>query len=488
MAEKTTEKTTEKESQLLTVVEHELRVEERVVQTKAFGAVKVHIQGSLDAIQSKAVFLTVHDIGANHSSMKEFVDNESSLLTKHNNSARNCVLLPRLLRVEGFPTIQQIGEEVIRDVLDALSVPLVVGVGEGAGANILARFALAHPSRVLGLVLVHLVSAEVGFLDQLKDRFFHRRNSQQMSPLDVIGKDSTDETSRALLEAYRARVQTLNARNLQKYVTAYMNRKVISDLAEVDVLLVAGARSPYCAGVEAIHSKCNKTKTSLLKVDDVCDVMSAQTSLSRLFNRVSDENKQFPEPKDWSTGRQLPLIRASVGNANSALMPSISPAGQARDGNSALKTLGSIGRRRTLSMEEYKSFDWLLSESRLGFRFQRQRTQYRKQSSFAESKPEFNGNLLSSLSSFSSFVSSVWWSPILSSTLYYRRQRRMNGNPLSVRSIVSAKRRARVDPSLPPLHACVTPRMHCFAVESSSPTTRVARLSSGGPLRPSRTV
>jgi hypothetical protein len=45
MAEKTTEKTTEKESQLLTVVEHELRVEERVVHTKAFGAVKVHIQG-----------------------------------------------------------------------------------------------------------------------------------------------------------------------------------------------------------------------------------------------------------------------------------------------------------------------------------------------------------------------------------------------------------------------------------------------------------
>ncbi|CAG2181717.1 unnamed protein product, partial [Oppiella nova] len=182
---------------------------------------------------------------------------------------------------EVFPTIQQIGEEVIRDVLDELSVPLVVGVGEGAGANILARFALAHPSRVLGLVLVHLVSAEVGFLDQLKDRFFHRRNSQQMSPLDVvalhkasIGKDSTDETSRALLEAYRARVQTLNARNLQKYVTAYMNRKVISDLAEVDVLLVAGARSPYCAGVEAIYSKCNKTKTSLLKVDDVRDVMS----------------------------------------------------------------------------------------------------------------------------------------------------------------------------------------------------------------------
>ena len=75
---------------------------------------------------------------------------------------------------------------MILDVLDELKVPLVVGVGEGAGANILARFGMAHPSRVLGLILVHLVSTEVGFLETLKDRFFHRRNSQQMTPEDIV--------------------------------------------------------------------------------------------------------------------------------------------------------------------------------------------------------------------------------------------------------------------------------------------------------------
>ena len=75
---------------------------------------------------------------------------------------------------------------MIPAVLDALNVPLVVGLGEGAGANILARFGLSHPSRVLGLILVHLVSTEVGLLETLKDRFFHRRNSQQMSALDIV--------------------------------------------------------------------------------------------------------------------------------------------------------------------------------------------------------------------------------------------------------------------------------------------------------------
>ncbi|CAG2119966.1 unnamed protein product, partial [Medioppia subpectinata] len=274
----------ELESNLETVCEHEPKVESRTVATRSHGDVRVHVQGSLDQMQSKAVFLTVHDIGANHSSWKDFVDNESMLEIKNRSVFVHldvCGQEADAEDLEGdFPTIQQIShcEEVLADVLDALHVPLVVGLGEGAGANILARFALRHPERVLGLVLVHLVSAEVGFLDALKDRLFFRRNSQQMSPLDIvalhkIGKER-DETSRRLMDAYGARVQTINARNLRKYVTAYMERKEIADLRELDVLLVTGAKSPYCAGVEAIHSKCNKTKTSLLKVDECTDVIS----------------------------------------------------------------------------------------------------------------------------------------------------------------------------------------------------------------------
>ena len=87
-------------------------------------------------------------------------------------------------------------------------------------------------------------------------------------------------------------MQTLNARNLRKYAQAYANRKEIHDLADLDVLLVTGQKSLYCAGVESIYSKCNKTKTSLLKVDLVVDVFRSvfvcvvsvvQSSNCRLF-------------------------------------------------------------------------------------------------------------------------------------------------------------------------------------------------------------
>lgn len=42
------------------------------------------------------------------------------------------------------------GELLIPTIVDQLELKLVVAMGEGAGANVLGRFALAHPTRALG--------------------------------------------------------------------------------------------------------------------------------------------------------------------------------------------------------------------------------------------------------------------------------------------------------------------------------------------------
>lgn len=81
----------------------------------------------------------------------------------------------------------KIGEEVLLKVLDELKIQLCVGIGDGAGANILARFGLAHPERLLGLVLINLVSSGVGFLESIKEKFFSkRRSSQQLCPEEIV--------------------------------------------------------------------------------------------------------------------------------------------------------------------------------------------------------------------------------------------------------------------------------------------------------------
>lgn len=80
---------------------------------------------------------------------------------------------------------------MIPTILDQLNFTpknCVIGIGEGAGSNILVRFALAHTSRVLGLILIHLVTAGVGMLEKLKDTFISgkRRPSEAFQSPDQV--------------------------------------------------------------------------------------------------------------------------------------------------------------------------------------------------------------------------------------------------------------------------------------------------------------
>jgi len=68
-----------------------------------------------------------------------------------------------------FPTMQMIGEDLVT-VLDFLHVKYVIGLGEGAGANILLRFGMAHASRCLGLILVNVTAGKTSVMDYFKDK------------------------------------------------------------------------------------------------------------------------------------------------------------------------------------------------------------------------------------------------------------------------------------------------------------------------------
>ena len=55
-----------------------------------------------------------------------------------------------------------------------------------------------------------------------------------------------------------------------------MNRKDISEKLsqnKVDTLLIAGGKSQYLSGVNQLHAKMDKSKTSFVKIDDVTNVL-----------------------------------------------------------------------------------------------------------------------------------------------------------------------------------------------------------------------
>lgn len=62
-----------------------------------------------------------------------------------------------------------IGEDLVT-VLDFLHLKYVVLFGEGAGANVLARFGLKHPSRVLGMVLINCTGSAATVMENFKNK------------------------------------------------------------------------------------------------------------------------------------------------------------------------------------------------------------------------------------------------------------------------------------------------------------------------------
>jgi len=318
----------------------------KIIDTE-YGYVNVYIYGDLKEKEKRAIFLTVHDIGTNHNSFVDFVQNpcmsqiaERSIfihldLPGQENDAQ--------LYEGAYPTIQELGENLVPRVLDDLKIPLVVGFGEGAGANVLVRFALKHPQRCLGLVLIHLVSAGVGMLEKLKETFKSgkRRPSEAFqAPESVIALHRFGQIEEEGLESeIKNRVCTLHPLNLRKYVEAYMNRKDISDkLGElkVDCLLISGGKSPYASGVANLYSKMDRTKASYVKFDDVVDVLNEAPS------KLAQSMLLFVKGLGFLTSltypgldRQRTLSNASQGSGDSP----------------SSKTLGAIGRRK--SMQDY---------------------------------------------------------------------------------------------------------------------------------------
>ncbi len=73
------------------------------------------------------------------------------------------------------------GEDLI-NVLDTLRVKTVIGLGDGAGANILLRFEMMHHTRCMGVLLINPTANATGIKEKFtvssvppKTQFFDRR-------------------------------------------------------------------------------------------------------------------------------------------------------------------------------------------------------------------------------------------------------------------------------------------------------------------------
>lgn len=260
-----------------------------MIPTEKSGNLIVHVQGDISQQDKRATFLTVHDLGCNHYSFEDFTNRPCMSEIKERSifihvdvpgHEDNAETIPEA----SFPSLQTLGEDLVT-VLDFLHVRYVIALGEGAGANVLARFGLAHPTRVLGLVLINCTGSSTSVKENFKAKFVNWKGkegtvSQSAEDYLVFHKfghqlmkePNEDQVMTEFLQKLKG---TLNHQNVKLYVNAFLNR---TDLPlkqfKGEILLITGMNGSYANVVEKLHRDLDKKQATLLKIDKAGDVLS----------------------------------------------------------------------------------------------------------------------------------------------------------------------------------------------------------------------
>lgn len=139
----------------------------RDIQT-TFGNVHVSVQGK----EGKPAIITMHDVGQNHTSAYlsffNFVEVQPLLehfCIYHIDAPGQEDLKSELPENYVYPTMDEMANLVVSEVVEQLSIKTFIGIGIGAGANILCRYALLYPKLVDALILINLVTSKSGWIE-----------------------------------------------------------------------------------------------------------------------------------------------------------------------------------------------------------------------------------------------------------------------------------------------------------------------------------
>lgn len=263
-------------------------VEQRV--STARGELLVAVRGD----RSKKAIITYHDLGLNYAANFQAFFNFSGmrqLLDKfcvyHINAPGQEEGAPALPEDYIYPTIDELASQ-IDFVLGYFGIKSFIGFGVGAGANILARYALNNPQKVDALTLINCTSTQAGWTEWLYQKINTRQlrsSGMTQGALDYLmwhhfGR-STYDRNHDLAQVYKEYFSRVNPINLSKFIESYLYR---SDLGiardgatiKVPVLNITGAFTPHVDDTVTFNGRLDPVKTSWLSLSECGMVVEEQ--------------------------------------------------------------------------------------------------------------------------------------------------------------------------------------------------------------------
>lgn len=282
-----------------------------------FGSVRVVIKGD----RRHPAIVTYHDIGLNSSSCFQGFFNypEMQAMTKHFcvyhlNALGQQEGAPTLPNGLGFaepnagpdyiyPTMDELAR-MIQPVIDELHIKRFIGLGVGAGANILSRFALSSPERVESLILINSSASQAGWIEwsyQKWNAWYLKSGMMTTGVEDYLlwhwFGNNTIQNNHDLVTVYLQYMKAINPTNLGHFISAYIARTDLGITRELDpsrkhevknfscpVMLVGGDYSPHLDDTVAMNSRLDPSNSTWMKFE--CGGMVLEEAPGKLSEAI----------------------------------------------------------------------------------------------------------------------------------------------------------------------------------------------------------